>query len=102
MKFGLSYKIMSFRDLSKRLDIVLKSSRGNLQNIGTNFVPFFTKISTFIYVHKVAMKISCPYVLFGELIITYFDIKHDFFTILSLYDALIFIYKVNLHHIVFL
>ena len=51
---------MGFRDLSKLLPIALKSLRNNPQHLETNFVPFRSKFSSFIYVANVAMKIRWP------------------------------------------
>ena len=53
-------------ELSQLLDIALKSSRIKHQLIKANFCAISHRISTFIYVNKVAMKISGPLCAFCQ------------------------------------
>ena len=58
--FGFCYKTMSFRDLSRFQAIALETSRKNPQHLENVLSIFHTKLSTFIRVNKVAMKINNP------------------------------------------
>ena len=62
----MCYKIMSWSDLFKKLMVIaMESSRNNPPASKKKLCAFFqTKFSTFINVHKVAMKVSWPNVLF--------------------------------------
>ena len=56
--FGFCFKIMSFSDLSKLPAIALELQEVIPNILKQSLYLFHTHMSTFIHVHKVAMKIS--------------------------------------------
>ena len=89
MIFRFCYKIMGFCVLSKLLSVALKSPRSNPQHLETNFVPLSHKIFNIYSCRQSCNENKLISMCFLSHIL---EKKHDCYSVLSLYDAFIFIY----------